>query len=219
MTHLKLFVYIILMVCPICLSADIPGKPDVAILISCAYSNDEELQMMALDSLIGKYRKEGNISKEIIQIPVDLAQKGTLSKNYENGIVVNTGIEVRLKAIKILGEIGGQTALDGLTEVLLTSKDSITIIETVNAASHITAENYDYFLSVLGSKMKTQHSLYKNNAFAFASLNTINSITQKAGNILTSEILGIMMIYSEGEYLHKVRDYSRELLRIILKDR
>jgi hypothetical protein len=67
--------------------------------------------------------------------------------------------------------------------------------------------------------MKKQHSLYRDNGFALASLQAIDTMTEKAGNILSSEILGMMMIYSENGYDKNVKDYSRKLLQTILSER
>ncbi|MDA3810433.1 MAG: hypothetical protein PF518_08910 [Spirochaetaceae bacterium] len=180
--------------------------------MNCAYSNNGQLQLMALTSLLTKYQKDGSLDKEFLQIPIDLAQEGLLFENNKN-------LDVQLKAISILGEIGGQEALNSLSNILISSKDAKILIEAVHASSQITAEDYKYFINALGTVMKQQHSQFKDNEFAFVSLTAIDNMTQKAGNILTSEILGIMMIYSEGEYNQKVKEYSRNLLNLILTKR
>jgi len=194
------------------LSAENSVKQDNSVLIHCAYSNDEQLQLVALDSLLAKYKQDGSLKKEMIQIPIDLAQEVSTIETGENPIV-------QLKAIKILGEVGGQDALNGISNLLMSCNNSLILLEAVNSSSQITADDYRYFINALGTVMKQQHSLFKDSGFAYASLSAIDNITKKTGNILTSEVLGIMMVYSEDEYLQKVRDYSRELLNTILTER
>jgi hypothetical protein len=207
-----LFFLLFLFVCNFLISAESSTKTENAILMNCAYSNNGQLQLMALTSLLTKYQKDGSLDKEFLQIPIDLAQEGLLFENNKN-------LDVQLKAISILGEIGGQEALNSLSNILISSKDAKILIEAVHASSQITAEDYKYFINALGTVMKQQHSQFKDNEFAFVSLTAIDNMTQKAGNILTSEILGIMMIYSEGEYNQKVKEYSRNLLNLILTKR
>lgn len=189
------------------ISSETAGNSSNSILINCAYSDDEQLQLMALNSLLAKYKKEGTLEQEILKIPLDLAQ-GSIDD-----------LQVQLRAIKVLGEIGGQQSLAGLSGILISSNDSIILTEVVNASSGINCDDYDCFINALGTVMKKQHSQFKNNGFAYASLGAIDNMTKTAGNILSSEILGIMMLYSNSEYDQEVRDYSRRLLQLILTER
>jgi hypothetical protein len=213
------FLLIFISVFNISLSADTTGKPDNSLLRNCAYGNDEQLQLMALNSILAKYRKDGSISGEMMQIPINLAIDGMGRKSSESGIPAMRNIEVQLKAIGILGEIGGQESLNNLSNLLLTSSDSIILTEAVRASSGITADDYGYYINALGSVMTRQHSLFHDEGFAYTSLRAIDNVTENAGNILTSEVLGIMMIYSDYGYVQKVREYSRKLLKEILTER
>ena len=199
--------------------AETAGKPDNTILFNCAYSNDSQLQLMALNSLKAKVTGEVNLDEKDIQILVDLSNRSLLIDNNgkETNIIVSP--EVRIKAMGILGEVGGQKSLNAISDILRSSNDSIILIEAVKSSNTIVADDYRYFINTLSTVMKKQHSLFRDNGFANTALTAIDSVTSKTGNILTSEILGLMMLYSEGEYSQEVKDYSRHLLKVILTER
>jgi hypothetical protein len=187
--------------------AETAENPDNSIILSCAYSDDKQLQIMALNSLLIQFRKDGTLSKELLEIPRILA------------LSPPGNLEVKLKAINILGSIGGNESLSTLSNILSSNNDSLILTEVVNASSKINSEDYRCFVNALASAMKRQHSLFKDNGFAIASLMAIDSITENAGNILSSEILGMMMLYSGNGYEKEVREYSRKLMQTILSER
>lgn len=188
-------------------TAETNSKNNQSIIISCAYNGDEALQLMALDSLLAEYRKMGTLEREILLIPENLAQN----------TLVN--IKVRLKAIDVLGEIGGENSLISLSGLLMSSNDTMILTEAVKSSSNIDSDDYRNFINALGTVMKKQHSLFMDNSFAITALNAIDKITETAGNILTSEIMGMMMLYSGSEYDQHVKEYSRSLLQKILSER
>ena len=119
----------------------------------------------------------------------------------------------QLKAIQLLGEIGGQESLDSITALLFLSTNQRILFESIYSSSIIEAQNYDEYLEAMVNVMENQHLLHLDNGFAYAAMSALDNITENAGIMLTPDIVKILLIYSSSGYIQSVRDYSRVLLK------
>ena len=183
------------------------------LIISYAYGDDVQLHHKALDSIQTRYRRNGVIEDEIKKIVFGMAESSIRRETYEDGVLIKTDHDVQLKAIQLLGELGGQDSLDSLTQLLLLSTNQPILLESIYSSSILKAQNYDEYLAAMVHVMENQHYRSMDNGFAYAAVTALDNITDNTDVMLTPDIIKILLLYSSSGYIQSVRDYSRVLLK------
>ena len=182
------------------------------LITSYSMSDDIQLHHKVLEIIRTRFDEGREIDDDIMNIIKAMAKSSITKEVYEDGIHIKTNLEVQLKSISLLGELGGQEALDSMTALLKLSNVYPILLETINSSAAIKAESYDEFIDALVAVMKKQHYLTLDNGFAFAALYTLDRLTEDTGIMLTPEVIKILLTYSESAYIKSVHDYIRKLL-------
>jgi len=183
------------------------------IIISCAYTDDVQLRQKALDTILLRYERDHFVDDEIMKVVIYLAELGIKTRIYEDLKLLEYDIEINLNAIKLLGRIGGQEALDCITSILLTSTNSRILLESIDSSTQFISQDYRGFMIALEKVMVNQHHINLDNMFAFTALTAIDHIVINTDTVLSADIIDIMMTYMNSAYIQKVLDYSLEILK------
>lgn len=183
------------------------------LIMSYAESDDTALHFKALESIETRFNEKSELDSDCMSIVSAMAKSSIITEVYEDGILIKTNQEVQLAAIGLLGRIGGQEALDDITDLLVHSREYPIVYEAVSSSALIKAEDYSDFLASMVKIMTYEHYTGMDNAFAHTSLITLDSLMTHYGVLLTPDLIKIILLYNENAYMHKVQDLARVILR------
>ncbi|MDR0643302.1 MAG: hypothetical protein LBG05_00110 [Treponema sp.] len=171
---------------------------------------DRNVKMSALslieETLDGEYGKDA----EILSALEFLSFEGVINKERRNGVIVNNYPDVRLRAMKSLGNFGGDGAKRILIHALKSETETMVLTETVRAMTKIGVAREDE--SVLNDMMRRFGARYPDNALAMAFLDAYQGVMeQRRISIATRELI---LHISQSKYHSLVREKAKELLRL-----
>lgn len=150
------------------------------IIRSQAESPDRDMKIIAIQD-IEEMIYAGEVDEnsiEIIDILGDLSAEGIDKKVVESGRVVNNFSMVRKEAVRILGEIGGDSARDSILNIFRNENETMVLTEAVLALSKIGIDENGEVLDLISWTMHSQTAVNKDNTFANASLSAIQKLAK-----------------------------------------
>jgi len=150
----------------------------VKIIKSEADSVDRDMKLIALQD-IEKMINDGEVKsedREVVGILSSLGSEGISNQVIEQGAVVNNFPMIRKEAVRLLGEVGGDSARESLINVLLTDNEPMVLAEAVVAISKVGLDDQGVAMAVLADAMRSQTALNKDNNFANAYVLAIENI-------------------------------------------
>jgi len=158
------------------------------IIRSQAESPDRDMKIIAIQD-IEEMIHNGEVNEnsiEIIDILGDLSAEGIDKRVVEGGRVVNNFSMVRKEAVRILGEIGGESARDSILNIFRNENETMVLTEAVLALSKAGVDENGEVLDLISWTMHSQTAVNKDNTFANASLSAIQKLA-KDNNGLNDE--------------------------------
>lgn len=150
------------------------------IIRSQAESPDRDMKIIAIQD-IEEMIQNGEVDEnsiDVIDILSDLSSEGIDKKVLEGGRVVNNFSIVRKEAVRILGEIGGETARDSILKIFKNENETMVLTEAVLALSKIGLDDNGEVLDIISWTMHSQTAVTKDNTFANASLSAIQKLAK-----------------------------------------
>ncbi|MBN2659108.1 MAG: HEAT repeat domain-containing protein [Spirochaetales bacterium] len=186
------------------------------IIRSQAESPDRDMKIIAIqdiEEMIQNGEADEN-SIEIIDILSDLSSEGIDKKVVEGGRVVNNFSMVRKEAVRILGEIGGDTARDTILNIFKNENETMVLTEAVLALSKTGLDENGEVLDLISWTMHSQTAVTKDNTFANASLSAIQKLANDNNGLEDEKIFREIAAIADPRngYITVVRMKALQLL-------
>ncbi len=191
------------------LSTDI----EVQLILSQAVSADRYSKLTALD-VIRDMQDGGRIpanENAVMIILSSLSGEGITRIVHSDGRIVNNFPEVRRQAVYLLGEIGGERAMEILYTVFENDPEPMVLSEAILALTK-TGISDPQKASKYISNILRSNTLHENpnNGLASACLTAIQDLSVVNSTILT-EVIGVV----SGFYINKVRQQAIDLINFL----
>lgn len=150
------------------------------IIRSQAESPDRDMKIIAIQD-IEEMIHDGEVDEnsiEIIDILGNLSAEGIDKRVVEGGRVINNFSMVRKEAVRILGEIGGDSARDSILNIFKNENETMVLTEAVLALSKAGVDENGEVLDLISWTMHSQTAVNKDNTFANASLSAIQKLAK-----------------------------------------
>jgi hypothetical protein len=192
----------------------------VKIIKSEAESVDRDMKKIAIQDLENMIA-DGEIAeddRELISILSSLGSEGISNQVIEQGSVINNFPLVRMDAVRLLGEVGGEIARDSIVSILLTDNEPTVLAEAIVALSKVGVDENGVVEAVLADAMRSQTALVKDNNFANAYIIAVGNLAESGSIKDYTVIEEFTKIYNHRNgYAREVRLKAFDLL-ITLKE-
>jgi hypothetical protein len=192
----------------------------VKIIKSEAESVDRDMKKIAIQDLENMIA-DGEIAeddRELISILSSLGSEGISNQVIEQGSVINNFPLVRMDAVRLLGEVGGEIARDSIVSILLTDNEPTVLAEAIVALSKVGVDENGVVEAVLADAMRSQTALVKDNNFANAYIIAVGNLAESGSIKDYTVIEELTKIYNHRNgYAREVRLKAFDLL-ITLKE-
>ncbi len=192
---------------------------EVSIIRELAFSDTRDQKLAAIESIEDMF-SDGKIKSgdpQIHNILNSLSGEGISSIVKENNRKVNYYPEVRRRACKLLGELGGEISRDSLVEITRTDDETMVLSQAVYALGIIGMnENNKSLLAISQVIDADANKLRVDDNLAIASLLAIEKIAKKNGGFEEEPdpffIYRSIIKIKEGNYSPNVKKWADMLL-------
>jgi len=184
---------------------------EVMIIRELAGSNNWDQKLRSLE-YIGDAINRGNTNDEIRRTLENLAGEGTRIVARENGRVVNNFPDVRRQAARYLGQLGSEEARQSLIGVLQVENEPAVIQEVIKSLGDIGLNPNNETVIQIGWIFRRYNNLNPDNIMALATIDAFDKITRASDGAASTEVIQVLMLISEGNYITPVRDRARQLI-------
>jgi len=187
----------------------------IMVIQTMAYENDSDAKLDALEN-ISELVEDGTFdgeSEPIIQVLQDLGMEGTARIYMENGRITNYYTDVRIKAAEVLGQMGGEKAVNALMQIMRTDDEPAVLAEAVKSiAANVTDADVTPQL-VMADIIYSQTAINKDNRLAFEFLEAVEVMADNNIEIADVVIEEVVKIANRRNGYNKdVADYAKEVL-------
>lgn len=192
------------------------GTVKAQIIRSQAESPDRDMKIIAIQD-IEEMIQAGEVDEnsiEIIDILGDLSAEGIDKRVVEGGRVINNFTMVRKEAVRILGEIGGDSARDSILNIFKNENETMVLTEAVLALSKAGVDENGEVLDLISWTMHSQTAVNKDNTFANASLSAIQKLAKDNEGINNEKVFREIAAIADPRngYITVVRMKALQLL-------
>ena len=187
---------------------------EIGIIREQAVTLDRDAKMLALDNL-QEMVDDGKItedSAEALYLLDYLAMEGVNRQVRMGGRLINYFPMVRRKAAHILGQIGGETAVNTLLDVLSDDVEPMVKAEAAYALGQIGFNENEQVSQVLAYEVMNQNIINPDDNFAFAVMLAYEKIAETNGGIWEPSVYLSLIQISQGNYIKDVRDKALEVM-------
>jgi plasmid stability protein len=156
--------------------------------------------------------KQGSKDRVIFVALQTLALEGSVNKTMEAGVVVNNYPDLRVKAARYLGILGGAEAQTVLRKMLAIELEPMILTEVVTALGTIGLNSKGETVTLISKKLKSLGFVYPDNRLTLASLEVYEKFAAQAGWNLDAETEEVLTNVAYGRYHATVRSRARQLL-------
>ena len=190
----------------------------VKIIKAEAESVDRDMKKIAIQD-IENMIEDGEIAeddREMISILSSLGSEGISNQVIEQGSVINNYPLVRMDAVRLLGEVGGEIARESIISILLTDNEPTVLAEAIVALSKVGVDENGVVEAVLADAMRSQTALVKDNNLANAYIIAVGNLADADSiqDYSVVEELTKIYIHTNG-YDKRVRLKAFELLKTL----
>jgi hypothetical protein len=192
---------------------------EVSIIRELAYSDTRDQKLAAIESIEDMF-SDGKIKKgdpQIHNILDSLSGEGIASVVKENNRKINYYPEVRRRACKLLGELGGEISRDTLIDITQKDDETMVLSQAVYALGIIGMNENNQALSAIAQVIEFDSiKLRVDDNLAIASLLAIEKIAKKNGGFEEEPdpffIYRSIIKIKEGNYSPNVKKWADMLL-------
>jgi HEAT repeat protein len=178
---------------------------------------DMAQKMDVLDKILSEFN-EFNYSandKRLVELVTMLSEEGSTRKEYENGRLVNDFPDVRRKAVKVLGKLGGDQSRDALVSVLLNDENSVVKAEACLQLAEVGDSQTGEALRALVYVYRKSYNPDAN--FVKAVIMSIAKIAQ-SNSAAYSDAIFILSEIQLGNYNREIREAAYKAVEELSKN-
>ena len=182
-----------------------------------AFSEEREMKLTALDNLEGMI-EEGEVGpndQEAHYILERLANQGIGVELVQGKTVVNNFPEVRRRAAKLLGQMGGSQAQATLINILIGDPEPMVLAEAAYALGEIGNNENQQATQAIAYGILNQDIMTPDNNFAFAALLAFEKIAEANGGLQDPNAFRALIRISQGNYIRTVRRKADQVLQTL----
>jgi hypothetical protein len=171
-----------------------------------------EMKLIALE-YIGDAIERGNTGPEIQSALEYLATEGIVNVIRENNRVTNDYPEVRVKAVKHLGDMGTPEAKKLLIRLIRTDKEPMVLQEVVKSLGKTGDDENNEIVQAISGVVDRKHYLNQpDNLLAFFALDAYDKIAKANGSLQDPMVIQTIINIAEGNYSPTVRNRAKQVL-------
>lgn len=194
-------------------------RMEVNIISELALGDTREQKLAALD-ILEQMMGDGRVSTgdiEVHNVLAGLAAEGTTRMVRENNRLINYFPDVRRRAAKLLGELGGENARDTLIEIANSDDEPMVLAQAVYGLGVIGINDNNESLKAIASVIDSDSKRpVPDNNLAVASLLAIERIAEKNGGFPDEPdprfVFRSIIAVQQGNYSSNVRSWAELLL-------
>lgn len=180
-------------------------------------SDDAEIKRILLEGLekdieAGRIGPADTASVRALQ---SLALDGLLTREINSQRTVLP--ELKMTACRLLGEIGGEEALDTLLFVLEEEDDPTVLASVVWALSEIDIMLNKEAFQLLTRQIRRQNTLTQDNYFADSVLVMVEKLYHSGQAFDDAEFLHSLLLLAEGNYIDSVKQRAWRVIEILIE--
>ena len=179
-----------------------------------AFSDTRDMKLTALNNLEDMI-EEGKITendREVHYILERLSNEGIGVQLREGKRLVNNYPEVRRRAAKLLGQMGGDQAKDSLINILISDPEPMVLAEAAYALGEIGDNENQQVTQALSYSILDQNIMTPDNNFAFAALLAFEKLAESNGGLQDPSAFRALIRISQGNYIRTVRKKADQVL-------
>ncbi len=187
---------------------------EIGIIREQAVTVDRDSKLLALENL-QEMVSEGKInedSTEALYLLDYLAMEGVNRQVRMNGRLINYYPMVRKKAANILGQIGGEFAINTLMDVLSGDNEPMVKAEAAYALGQIGLNENEEVVRVLAFEIMNQNYSAPDDNFAFAVMLAYEKLAEANNGLWEPTVYLSLIQIANGNYIRTVREKAFEVM-------
>ena len=192
---------------------------ELRIIREQAVTLDRDMKLLALKN-IEEMLDEGRVSAgdpETHYVLDYLANEGIGRMVRENNRLVNNYPVVRKEACMLLGELGGENAVNTLM-LIMNNDDEPMVLSEAAYALGVIGENADNMVSTaIADAVLRQDTLNPSDNFAYAALLAFQKLADKGDGLQDPEAVRAIIAIAQGNYIREVKTKANDVLNELRK--
>ncbi len=188
---------------------------EIQILRSQALANDLELKQLALRD-IREMVEAGTLTSAndgVYVVLESLATEGVARQVRQGGAVINNFPQVRREAVELLGQIGGEQAVDTLIRILRDDPETMVLSEAAYALGTIGSNDNNLVSDYLVSVLLTENAKpAPDNNLAYSTILSLEKISAANGGLADPEVISALLETASSPYIRSVRRRAVEAI-------
>ncbi|MCF7938869.1 MAG: HEAT repeat domain-containing protein [Spirochaetales bacterium] len=181
---------------------------EVQIVRYQANSQDRDTKMLALQTLRSMH-EAGRIDPDdplVMNVVDNLASEGVDRQIRENKRVTNYFPEIRRQAAGLLGDIGGELAVQSLRDIMTSDPEPMVLSEAAYALGKIGSDQSGEATEVIAWALNRENSKRKpDDNFAFAALLATEKLAESNGGLNDPELFDAILEINSANYIKTVK--------------
>ena len=194
------------------------AKINKQVIQSMATSGDPQIKAILLNELAldidsGKTAKGDTASIATLKTVV---LEGLYSIDVTESSNTKTLPEIKVRACRLLGKVGGDEAKDVLIELIKNEQEPVVLAEAMLALGELKIALIEYDFIIIANQIRTQDLTTRDNYFASSVISCVQSL-YGAGQVFDQpDFLRSLISIAEGTYLKSVREYAWSVIEMLI---
>jgi hypothetical protein len=177
--------------------------------------DSREMKQQALENIAGAIER-GNTGTDMVEVLEYMALEGIVNKTMIDGRVVNDFPDLRILAVRYLGEIGTAAAKNVLLRVANTEREPSVQAELMQSLAKIGVNENNDAVKAITAVVTRFSALYPDDRLAYFALDALEAFFNKEGGFQDTDTwLLINQIAFSPYYIKPVRDRANEVLATV----
>lgn len=190
---------------------------ELQIMRSQANSNDRDVKLLALDN-IRTMAESGSVPDGVYDILNTLALEGTGRQVREGNVLVNNFPLVRMEAAEVLGDIGGERAVNSLIDILRNDPEPVVLAEAAFSLGEIGINDNNVVSGFLVQTLLVENaSPTPDNNLAFAIILALENISASNGGLNDPNAINAILEVTERPYIRPVQLRAQQAIQNMIR--
>jgi hypothetical protein len=184
---------------------------DLMLIQEQSRSASREVKESALVNIEAALRR-GSTGEEILIALETIGFEGTVNKTMENGIIINDFPDIRGKAARCLGLMGGTQAYAILMRMLAAETQALVLADVVNALRVVGLNTNNETVRLITKRLNHFDVTLPDDLLAFVAMGAYERFASQRDWRLDIDTEELIVRISNGRYHTTIRAHARDLL-------